>query len=278
MRSRLPLVATLTLALLACGPFALSAHPLGVLMAPGGTPQHATAHGSSGDDDHEKQVRVIVVGDDGQDPGEMPDVETLKLAGHGVVFSDLASRGYLGVSLVDLTPELREHFGASRDAGVLVGKIEPGSPAAKAGLQVGDLITGIDGGPVASSRDLRRHVRGLKDGDATTLEVLRGGRSLHLNATVVEKERPEVDVRTLVGHPAGGEPFVWKIDGEEVGQTLKELQKHFATPEFKQRMQNLGSLEGDMRKRLEEMETQIQELQKQLQEMKREKADRSGSR
>ena len=47
------------------------------------------------------------------------------------------SGGYLGVELVDLTPELREHFGAPRDVGVMVGRVEPGSPAARAGLEVG---------------------------------------------------------------------------------------------------------------------------------------------
>src|SRR4029077_19784150 len=54
-------------------------------------------------------------------------------------------RGYLGIQLIEITPELRAHYGVARDAGVLVGGVEPDSPAAKAGIEVGDIIT-RDGG------------------------------------------------------------------------------------------------------------------------------------
>src|SRR5262245_50302044 len=57
----------------------------------------------------------------------------------------MVSRGYLGVGLTDLTPELRTHFGAPEDAGVMVSKVEPGSPADKAGIKVGDVLASIDG-------------------------------------------------------------------------------------------------------------------------------------
>src|SRR5687768_4011062 len=54
-------------------------------------------------------------------------------------------RAFLGVSLVDLTPELREHYGTDKNAGILVGSVEEGGPADKAGVKVGDIITSIDG-------------------------------------------------------------------------------------------------------------------------------------
>src|SRR5262245_15606747 len=46
--------------------------------------------------------------------------------------------GFLGVQLIGITPELRQHYGVPKDAGVLVGAVEADSPAAKAGIQVGD--------------------------------------------------------------------------------------------------------------------------------------------
>ena len=64
--------------------------------------------------------------------------------------------GFLGVRLIDITPELRAYFGAPRDAGVLVASVEPESPAAKSGLSVGDVIVKMDGERTESSRDISR--------------------------------------------------------------------------------------------------------------------------
>jgi S1-C subfamily serine protease len=53
------------------------------------------------------------------------------------------SKGRLGVMVMSLTPELRKHFGAPDDRGVLVAHVEPDTPAAKAGVEVGDVIAPI---------------------------------------------------------------------------------------------------------------------------------------
>ena len=97
-------------------------------------------------------------------------------------------RAYLGVSLVDLTDELREHYGAPKDAGLLVASVEDDSPADKAGIRVGDIIVSIDGKDVESSGDLRRGLREKKEGDTVRVEVLRGRARQTLVATVVERE------------------------------------------------------------------------------------------
>src|SRR5690349_20519389 len=68
-------------------------------------------------------------------------------------------RAWLGVSLLDLSDELREHFGASRESGVMVESVADGSPADKAGVRVGDIIVAIDGKDVKSSSDLRGAIR-----------------------------------------------------------------------------------------------------------------------
>ena len=97
-------------------------------------------------------------------------------------------RAFLGVSAVDLTPELREHYGADKDAGILVGAVEDGSPAEKAGLRVGDIILAVDGEEITSAFGLRKALRDKKEGDSVRVDVLRGRGRQTLVASVVERD------------------------------------------------------------------------------------------
>ena len=112
-------------------------------------------------------------------------------------FEEPFGNGYLGVGLIELTSELREHFGVPADAGVMVSRVEADSPAAKAGVKVGDVITGVDGKDVGSSFDLMRTVRAKKDGDGIAIELFRDGKVQKLSATAVEKERRTVELEGL---------------------------------------------------------------------------------
>jgi membrane-associated protease RseP (regulator of RpoE activity) len=107
-------------------------------------------------------------------------------------------RGYLGVELTELTPELRTHFGAPANAGVMIARVVPGSPAEKAGLQVGDILTTLDGKTIESSWDVRSMIRTLDAGTALTLDVQRDGEALALKASVEQRERREVDYAPLM--------------------------------------------------------------------------------
>jgi membrane-associated protease RseP (regulator of RpoE activity) len=110
----------------------------------------------------------------------------------------VVNRGYLGVELTELTPELRVHFGAPENAGVMIARVVPGSPADKAGLKVGDILTALDGKPMTSSWDVRAAVRSLGAGAQLALDVQRDGKSESLSATVIEKARKEVDWAPLI--------------------------------------------------------------------------------
>ncbi len=96
--------------------------------------------------------------------------------------------GYIGVRPIEMTPELRTHFGAPKEAGVFVGKVEKGSPAAKAGLQVADIVTAADGETIGSTRDLVRAVRRKREGDTVAIELVRDGSRKTLTVTVAERE------------------------------------------------------------------------------------------
>ena len=65
-------------------------------------------------------------------------------------------RGYLGVSIKDLDPEVAARLGLENQKGVLVSNVVEGSPAAKAGLKDGDVITSLGGKPVQNGHDLQK--------------------------------------------------------------------------------------------------------------------------
>ena len=96
--------------------------------------------------------------------------------------------GFLGVQLTELTPELRAHFGVPEDAGVMVSKVVPDSPAERAGIRVGDILTRIDGEDVASSWDVKRLVYHREEGEAADLEVWRDGGLETLTAAIETRE------------------------------------------------------------------------------------------
>ena len=96
---------------------------------------------------------------------------------------------FLGVQLSELTPELRAHFGVPEDAGVMVGKVVDDSPALRAGLQVGDIVTAVGDQPVASASALAHAIRSREDGETVVLEVWRDGRVQKIDATLEERER-----------------------------------------------------------------------------------------
>lgn len=157
-------------------------------------------------------------------------------------------RAHLGVSLTDLSEELRQYFGASKDSGVLVASVEDNSPADKAGVKVGDIILSVDGKEVESSGDIRRALREKKEGDSVRVEVLRGRSRQTLVASVVERE-----------------PQRLFINGVEPGQ-IRGLEglRNFNGPGWKTRIETLGDC-GTLQSRIKELESRLKDLEKKLQ-------------
>ena len=96
------------------------------------------------------------------------------------------TRGRIGVGIQNVTKDLADSLGLGKAAGAAVSNVEEGSPAAKAGLEVGDVILKIDGRTVEGSADLSRTIRALKPGSKITLGVWRGGKSRDVAVTVAE--------------------------------------------------------------------------------------------
>ncbi len=169
-------------------------------------------------------------------------------------------RGYLGIGLTELTPELRQHFGAPEDAGVMISRIEPDSPAAKAGLEVGDILISLDGKEVASSWDIRAQARDFKEGEQVPLQIYRGGKMQTLSATVAMRERPELDMAPFLFQRGGDgerEPMVFQMPRMEG----RELRRGEGAPG--PRLLH-SPREAELEKRLKELEKRLADLEKQL--------------
>jgi Do/DeqQ family serine protease len=102
------------------------------------------------------------------------------------------SRGRLGVDIQDITPELAQSMDLKDSRGVLVNGVEPGMPAEKAGVHVGDVITAVNGTRVEDSNSLRNRIAATPPGTDVTITVLRDGHEEQLHAKLIElKENNE---------------------------------------------------------------------------------------
>ncbi|WP_215782162.1 MULTISPECIES: DegQ family serine endoprotease [unclassified Paludibacterium] len=104
------------------------------------------------------------------------------------------SRGRIGVQLQPLSKELAQSFGLSRADGVLIARIEPDSPAARAGLRVGDIITGVNQQAITNTGDLQRVIGMAKPGSRFNLQVWRDKASRQITVVSEElKDQPDQD-------------------------------------------------------------------------------------
>lgn len=152
---------------------------------------------AAAEDEERRVIKKVVVECDGDECDEHEHAEGSHAFAwsssdrpHRFKFRTHVGGGFLGVQLAELTPELRAHFGVPEDAGVMVSKVIDDSPAAKAGLLVGDIITAVEGERVGSGNQLGGSVRSRKEGDVVLLEVWRDGSMHNLTATVTERQTP----------------------------------------------------------------------------------------
>jgi serine protease Do len=97
------------------------------------------------------------------------------------------SRGYLGVRIQDLTPDLAKSFGLSGKEGVLVAGVSPDTPAAAAGFKTGDVIVDFDGATVTDTSHLRNLVAQTPVGQHVSVRVIRDKTEQELSVTIAEQ-------------------------------------------------------------------------------------------
>ncbi len=106
------------------------------------------------------------------------------------------SRGWLGVVIQEVNKDLAESFGLDKPAGALVAQVLENGPAAKGGLQVGDVILSMNGQPIVMSADLPHLVGSLKDGEKAKLEIIRNGKRQNLDISVGALPDDDADIGT----------------------------------------------------------------------------------
>jgi serine protease Do len=107
-----------------------------------------------------------------------------QLKTHGSV-----ERGWLGVSIQDLTPDMASSLNLKGETGAIIANVVRESPAARAGFRQGDVVLSLNGTDVTDSRDLTRRVGNLRAGDRVGFVVHRDGARLTLTATVEKRDR-----------------------------------------------------------------------------------------
>ncbi|ANY77120.1 serine peptidase [Microvirga ossetica] len=161
------------------------------------------------------------------------------------------TRGYLGVQIQPLSKDLAEGLGLATEKGALFGNAQEGSPAAAAGLRAGDVITAVNGEPIADARELSRKVAAFKPGSMVELTYLHGGKQQTASITLgIQPEEKSAQAETLPEHgpqlglglapaasiPGAGNKGVVVVDvdasgaaaarGIEVGDVILEVAGH----------------------------------------------------
>jgi serine protease Do len=129
-------------------------------------------------------------------------------------------RGYLGVSIQGVDPDMAKAFGLSQGGGALIGDVTPDGPAAKAGLERGDIVLELNGSSVSGPDDLSLRISEMAPGSVAHLKVYRSGHT------------QEIDV-TLGTFPETGQPGA---PAEGAGAALQGVHVENLTPEIAQQL------------------------------------------
>ena len=197
----------------------------------------------------------------------------------------MRTNGYLGINMVELTPELRVHFGVSEDAGVMISSVEADSPAGKAGVQVGDIVVRIDGEQTTGSRSVVGMIAPHEEGEVVAIEVFRDGGYSTLNATLENRERPQFWLNSFGEGDAtfefrsdnGENVFVLPgpdtdrihVRSESLEGVMGNLHERLASPDFQNQMLEWRSNTGELEERIKELEARLLDLSKKFEEIER---------
>jgi serine protease Do len=112
-------------------------------------------------------------------PADTAKIVIAQLKAHGSV-----TRGWLGVQIQPVTAAMADSLGLAKAQGAIVDSAQSGSPAAKAGLEAGDVITAVNGSPVKDARDLARRIAMLTPDSTVKLDILRQGQAKSVSVTL----------------------------------------------------------------------------------------------
>jgi serine protease Do len=149
-----------------------------------------------------------------------------------LVKSGKVVRGRIGVTIQDVNAQLAESFGLDRPRGALVSSVEKDGPAAKAGLQPGDVILAVNSKPIERYGELSGQIAAMKPGTDATLEVWRGGKKQTVNAKVSELKEQQQQAKL-----GGKQKDHATNQASQFGLTVRQLD-----PQEKEQAETQGNL------------------------------------
>lgn len=188
-------------------------------------------------------------------------------------------RTFLGVGLSSLTPELRVHFGSSEEIGIMVASVVEGSPAEAAGLQVGDIITSVNGVSATSVHEAQKAVYEMNEGDTALVEVLRDGQPMSFEALLTTREFPgfgnfdfdfDFNFDNILEGVEGARRCIIKlgdgdgnfyIDTDNLDEAMEKLNEHLNSPEFQESLEKLEAEGEIIEKRIAILEKKVEEME-----------------
>ena len=117
-------------------------------------------------------------------------VNVARQALQDIVQNGRVVRGWIGVESAALTPDLAESLGAASAQGAIITGVLNEGPAARAGMQPGDVVTHINGQPIQTVAELRAGITALRPGTAATFSILRRGQNVQMQ--LAPSQRPAV--------------------------------------------------------------------------------------
>jgi len=142
-------------------------------------------------------------------------------------------RGRIGVTIQDVNAQLAESFGLDRPRGALVSSVEKDGPAAKAGLQPGDVILGVNGKPIERYGELSGNIAAMKPGTDASLDVWRGGKKIAVTVKVTELKEQQQTAKS-----GGGKQKEHATNqAAQLGLTVRQLD-----PQEKEQAETQGNL------------------------------------
>ena len=156
------------------------------------------------------------------------------------------SHKYLGVDLQELDSDLSGYFQTKPGSGVLVTRVEPDSPAQRAGLKSGDVITELNGNKVSSAKDLTDALENVQENSSANVSVLRHGKE--------QKMTVKPEKREMMGH--------LQDLGEMQLPKLQEFRAFADSPEFRQSLDGLKEDMENLKKQMDQLREQMKSLRK----------------
>jgi serine protease Do len=146
--------------------------------------------------------------------------------------SGKVTRGVIGVQIQNVPVNALEEFGLKERRGALVSSVTPGQPAAKAGMEPGDVIIEFNGKPVTRRDELVNHVTATKPGTTVPVKVLRDRKEVSLNITVAELDLENETSRTARRDDPGADPDIEETTGfgVELGPLTAEWARRLRVP------------------------------------------------